>query len=115
MVCSSCSRPPIRVSRALILSETAPSALARDLRRALKRAAWTGGVGAGVLGSMSFSYSMLAVEPVLLTARVALETAICNGTIGWSSAGAEGPDELLKRDPPSKGFLPEERDLSMSV
>lgn len=44
----------------------------------------------------------------------ALETAICRGTRGSISEGAEGPDEPEKRDPP-RGFLPDDRVLSSSA
>lgn len=98
-----------------MLSETAPSALARFLSRALRRAAWTGGVGVGLLGSVSLSYSESAVGTALRVVAAALETAICRGTRGSISEGAEGPDEPEKREPPSKGFLLEERVLSSSA
>lgn len=98
-----------------MLSETAPSALARFLRRALRRAACTGGVGVGLLWSVSLSYSESAVGKALSVVAVALDTAICKGTRGSISEGAEGPDEPEKRDPPSRGFLLEERVLSSSA
>ena len=103
----------MRPRRALMLSVTAPSAFARFLTRALRRAAWTGGVGAGLLGSVSFSYSESAVGTALVVEATALETAICSVTRGWISGGADGPDELENNDPPSRGFfLPT---LSISV
>jgi hypothetical protein len=43
----------MRACRALILSATAPSALARVLRRPLRRAACTGADGVGTNGSVS--------------------------------------------------------------
>lgn len=98
-----------------MLSETAPSALARFLRRALRRAASTGAVGVGLLGSVSLSYSESAVGTELSVVAAAFETAICKGTRGSISEGAEGPDEPEKRDPPSRGFLLDERVLSSSV
>ncbi len=70
------SSPSIKPRRALMLSETAPSALARLLTRALSRAAWTGGVGVGLLGSVSLSYSVSAVGTALVVVATALETAI---------------------------------------
>ncbi len=70
------SRPSIRPRRALMLSETAPSALARLLTRALSRAACTGGVGVGLLGSVSLSYSVSADGTALVVVATALETAI---------------------------------------
>ena len=109
------SNPAMRPRRALMLSETAPSALARLLSSALRRAAWTGGVGVGLLGSVSLSYSESAVGTALRVVAAALETAICRGTRGSISEGAEGPDEPENREPPSKGFLLEERVLSSSV
>ena len=108
------SRPSIRLRRALILSETALSALARLLTRALRRAACTGGVGVGLLGSLSLSYSASAVGTALVVVAAALDTAIWRETRGWISGGAEGPEELPKREPPRRGFLFEERDLSSS-
>ncbi len=45
---------------------------------------------------------------------MAFETEIWRGTSGWISVGAVGPEELEKRELPSKGFLPEERVLSSS-
>ena len=99
------SRPSIKARRALMLSETAPSAFARLLTRALRRAAWTGGVGVCLLGSVSFSYSESDVGTALVVVATALETAIWSETTGWISGGAEGPDELEKRDPPSSGFF----------
>ena len=98
-----------------MLSETAPSALARFLSRALRRAAWTGGVGVGLLGSVSLSYSLSAVGTALRVVAAALETAIWRGTRGTISGGAEGPEELEKREPPSRGFLFEDRVLSSSA
>lgn len=109
------SSPAMRPRRALMLSETAPSALARFLRRALRRAAWTGGVGVGLLGSVSLSYSVSAVGTALRVVAAALETAIWRGTRGTISEGAEGPEELEKREPPSRGFLFEDRVLSSSA
>lgn len=108
------SRPSIRLRRALMLSETALSALARLLTRALRRAACTGGVGVGLLGSLSLSYSASAVGTALVVVAAALDTAIWRETRGWISGGAEGPEELPKREPPRRGFLFEERDLSSS-
>lgn len=70
------SKPSIRPRRALMLSDTAPSALARLLTRALRRAAWTGGVGVGLLGSVSLSYSVSADGTALVVVATALETAI---------------------------------------
>ena len=107
------SKPSMRPRRALMLSVTAPSAFARFLTSALRRAAWTGGVGAGLLGSVSLSYSESAVGTALVVDATAFETAICNATRGWISGGADGPEELENKDPPSRGFfLPA---LSMSV
>ena len=99
------SSPSMRARRALMLSDTAPSAFARLFTRALRRAAWTGGVGVGLLGSVSLSYSLSAVGTALAVVAVALETAIWRETRGWSSVGAEGPVELEKREPPSRGFF----------
>ena len=99
------SRPVIRARRALMDSETAPSALARFLTRALRRAACTGGVGVGLLGSVSFSYSESAVGTAEVVEAVALETAIWRDTRGWISGGAEGPEELENREPPIRGFF----------
>ena len=109
------SNPSSSARLALILSNTAPSALARDLRSALRRAAWTGGVGTGLLGSVSLSYSMSAVAVAVLAVATAFDTDICKGTSGWISVGAAGPEELENSDPPSKGFLLKERDLSSSI
>ena len=75
-VSRSFSRPSTSARRALMLSETAPSALARDLSRELRRAACTGGVGVGVFGSVSLSYSRFAVEAAPVAATTAFETAI---------------------------------------
>ncbi len=50
-----------------------------------------------------------------LAVTEAFVTAIWSDTSGWISDGAEGPEELENRDPPSRGFLPEERDLSSSA
>lgn len=97
-----------------MLSETALSALARFLTRALRRAAWTGGVGVGLLGSLSLSYSLSAVGTALVVVATALETAIWRGTRGWISGGADGPEEPPNKEPPRSGFLFEERDLSSS-
>ena len=108
------SSPSIRLRRALMLSETALSALGRLLTRALRRAACTGGVGVGLLGSLSLSYSVSAVGTALVVVAAALDTAIWRETRGWISGGAEGPGELPKREPPRRGFLFEERDLSSS-
>ena len=95
-----------------MLSETAPSAFARDFNNALRRAAWTGGVGTWVAGSVSLSYSIFADE-IAVPARIEfLVTADWSGTRGWSSAGALVEVEE-NREPPSV-FLPEERDLSRS-
>lgn len=113
-VSRSFSSPSTSARRALILSDTAPSALARDLRRALRRAACTGGVGIVLLGSVSLSYSLFAVAARPVVEATALETAIWRGTRGWISKGAAGPEELENSEPPSSGFLPEERDLSSS-
>ena len=98
-----------------MLSETALSALARFLTRALRRAACTGGVGVALLGSLSFSYSVSAVGTALVVVATAFETAIWRGTRGWISDGAEGPEEPPKREPPRRGFLFDERDLSNSA
>lgn len=68
-----------------------------------------------LLGSVSLSYSTSAVAAALLADATAFETEIWRGTRGWISLGADGPEELEKREPPSNGFLPEERDLSSSV
>lgn len=43
----------------------------------------------------------------------ALETAVCKGARGCSSAGSD-PGALGNRDPPKAGFLPLDRDLSSS-
>ena len=43
----------------------------------------------------------------------AFERAIWRGTRGWISDGAEGPEELEKREPP-RVFLLEDVDLSRS-
>lgn len=115
LVWRSFSRPSTSARRALMLSETAPSALARDLSSELRRAACTGGVGVEVFGSVSLSYSRFAAEAAPVAATTALETAIWKGKIGWSSKGAEGPDGLENSDPPRSGFLPDERDLSSSA
>ena len=104
----------MRARLALILSETAPSALAKDFKRALSRAACTGGVGTVLLGSVSLSNSTFAVAAEVLDDAMAFETEIWRGTSGWISVGAVGPEELEKRELPSKGFLPEERVLSSS-
>ena len=69
----------------------------------------------GLLGSVSLSYSESAVGTALRVVAAALETAICKGTRGSISDGAEGPDEPENRDPPSNGFLLEERVLSSSA
>ena len=69
----------------------------------------------GLLGSVSLSYSESAVGTALRVVAAALETAICKGTRGSISEGAEGPDEPEKREPPSNGFLVEERVLSSSA
>ena len=76
------SSPSIRLWRALMLSNTAPSALARLLTNALRRAAWTGGVGVGLVGSVSFSYSPSAVGTALAVEAAAFETAIWRGIRG---------------------------------
>lgn len=68
----------------------------------------------GLVGSVSLSYSESAVGTALRVVAAALETAICRGTRGSISEGAEGPDEPEKSEPPSKGFLLEERVLSSS-
>lgn len=107
------SRPSISALLALMLSKTAPSALASDFKRALRRAAWTGGVGTVLLGSVSFSYSMSAIAAAVLEDAIAFEMEICRGTSGCISSGADGP-EAEKRELPSKGFLVVERDLSSS-
>lgn len=111
-VSSNCSKPSISARRALMLWETAPSALASDFRSALSRAASTGGVGVVLLGSVSLSYSRSAVEAAPPEDAIALETAICNATKGCSSTGAVDPDENM--EPPRRGFLFDERDLSNS-
>lgn len=49
------SNPSMSSFRALMLSATAPSAFASFLRRPFRRAACTGGDGAAILGSVSFS------------------------------------------------------------
>ena len=108
------SSPSTSARRALMLSDTAPSALARDFRSALRRAACTGGVGMVLLGSFNFSYSEFAVAARPFMDAAAFETATCRGTRGWISSGADGPDALAKREPPSRGFLLDERDLSSS-
>jgi len=41
--------------------------------------------------------------------------AVCIGTRGWISGGADVVLEAENREPPSKDFLLEERDLSSSV
>ena len=69
----------------------------------------------GLLGSVSLSYSESAVGTALRVVAAALETAICKGTRGSISDGGEGPDEPEKREPPSRGFLLEERVLSSSA
>lgn len=74
--------PSMSAFRALILSLTAPSALANDFNNALILAAWTGGVGTVLDGSVSLSYSLLVIWVEFLTAEVALLTAICRETIG---------------------------------
>ena len=57
---------------------------------------------------------MFAVAAKPMVEATAFDTAIWRGTRGWISAGAAGPEELENREPPSKDFLPEERDLSSS-
>lgn len=76
------SNPSSSARRALMLCDTAPSALASDLRSALRRAACTGGVGVALLGSVSLSYSMSAVDDAPLEDIIAFETVICSGTSG---------------------------------
>ncbi len=68
-----------------------------------------------LLGSVSLSYSISAVDVAPLEEVIAFETAICSATSGCSSGGAEGPDELANMEPPRRGFLLEERDLSSSA
>lgn len=111
-VSNSFSKPSISARRALMLCDTAPSALASDFRSALSRAASTGGVGVVLVGSVSLSYSTSAVEVAPLEEAIALDTAICSATTGCSSSGA---DELEKMEPPRRGFLLDERDLSSSI
>ena len=107
---TSISKPSSSVRRALILSETAFSALARFFKRALKRAACTGGVGAGF--DVNFSYSMSDVDTAVAWLTSAFETATCRGTKGSSSGGAEEDDE--NKDPPSIGLRAVDRFLSSS-
>ncbi len=68
-----------------------------------------------MLASVSLSYSDSAVGTALVVEAAAFETAICRGTRGWISEGAEGPDELENNEPPRSGFLLEARDLSTSA
>ena len=72
-------------------------------------------MGTLLLGSVSFSYSASAVGTALAVVAEAFESAIWSGTRGCISEGAEGPEELEKREPPSAGFLLEDRDLSSSI
>jgi len=97
-----------------MLSATAPSAFARFLSRADSRAAWTGGVGIGFDGLVSFSYSSFALVIAGLDMTSALVSWVCSGISGRSSAGAEEP-EFWKREPPRAGFLPEPRVRSTSA
>ena len=67
-----------------------------------------------LLGSVSLSYSASATGTAFVVVTEALDSWICCETIGWISGGAEGPEELEKRDPPRAGFFNEERDRSRS-
>ena len=114
LVDSSFSSPSTSARRAFSESCTADSADARFFSKADRRAAYTGGVGTGLAGSLSLAYSVSAVGIMVVAAAVALLRADCNGIRGWSSGGAE-VEELEKRDPPRAGFLEDERDLSRSM
>lgn len=46
--------------------------------------------------------------------RVAFDTATCKGASGFNSGGND-PGALENREPPSRGFLPDDFDLSSSV
>jgi hypothetical protein len=94
-------------------SDTELSAFASVFRSELRRAACTGGVGSGAFGSFNFSYSTLAVVPDVPDATAALDRATWSGTSGCNSDGVE-PDGPENNEPPSNGFLPVERDLSIS-
>jgi hypothetical protein len=60
------------------------------------------------------SYSVLAAETAALEVKVDLETATCDWDKDCNSGGTE-PEALANRDPPSSGFLPDDRDLSNSM
>lgn len=114
LVSRSFSRPSISAKRDLMTSDTELSAFASAFSSWLRRAACTGGVGKGTAGSFILSYSPFAAVADAPEAIVALDKAACRGTSGWSSDGTD-PDGLEKRDPPSNGFLPVDRDLSISI
>ena len=110
------SRELMRARRVRMVSETAPSAFARDLRRPLSLAACTGGGGGEVLvGSMSVLKSVvIAVIVVLVSADEDLVRAFCRGTRGCSSGGADEESGLVRLPPPNRGLLPATRFLSIS-
>lgn len=65
------------------------------------------------MGSFIFSYSAFAAVAAALEVTADFDRDACKGTRGCSSAGVDGPEELAKREPPSSGFFPLERDLSI--
>lgn len=60
------------------------------------------------------SYSALAAVQDAADVTSDFDNDTWRGTRGWSSEGVEGPEELEKKEPPSKGFFPLDLDLSSS-
>lgn len=110
---SNFSRPAMSSFLALMLSLTAPSALARFFKSDDRRAAYTGGLGRGVFGSVNFVNSVFAVSSRGREVDSRRDRADCGFSRGWSSGGRVGVE---KREPPRRA-PPERavRDLSTSV